>query len=76
MRAATQVDEIALAIERHVLPGRDGADDFGLVVLAYGLEEIDRLIARQHLAGHRKIPLGKFRHLFFDCGQILRRERP
>jgi hypothetical protein len=46
VRAAAQVDEIALAIERYILALRDRGDEFGLVVLADGLEELDRLVAR------------------------------
>ena len=42
VRAAAQIDEIALAIQRDRLAGRNRADDLGLVALALGLERTPR----------------------------------
>jgi hypothetical protein len=38
VRAAAQVLEAALAVQRHVLAGRDAGDDLGLVQLAQALK--------------------------------------
>ena len=70
VRAATQVDKITLPVERYILARRNGADDFGLVVLTDRLEEIDRLVARKHLSRYREIMLGQFGHFLFDGRQI------
>jgi hypothetical protein len=51
MRAAAKVFEIALAVERQGFAFRDGADQFGLVVLAQLLEMGDGFVARQVRAG-------------------------
>ena len=75
MRPATQVDKIALAIQRNILSRRNAGDDLGLIVLAHVLEEHHRLIARHHAARHRDIFLGQLDHLFFNGYQILRRKR-
>ena len=75
VRAAAQVGEIALGIQRHFLVGGNGRDDLGLVMLVDALEIFDRLIARQYLARHRNVALGQFAHAFFQCGQVFRRER-
>ena len=45
--AAAQVLELALAVQRHLLAGRNARDDLGLVVLADALEVLHRRIARQ-----------------------------
>ena len=50
VRAAAQVDPVALAVEADLLFLRDAGDDLGLVVLAESLEELHGLIARHHAA--------------------------
>ncbi len=42
VRAAAQIDEIALAVERNLLVAGDAVDDFGLVVFALAFEKFDR----------------------------------
>ena len=39
------------------------------------LEIGHRLVARQHLARHRQVFLGQFRHALFDGRQVFRRKR-
>jgi hypothetical protein len=46
VRAAAQVGEIAFAIQRHLLVGRNGLDDSALYFRPTQ-EELDRLVARQ-----------------------------
>ena len=75
VRAAAQVLEGALAVQRHVLAFGNAADDLGLVGLAHGLEVRDGLVARQHAARHLLVLGGELRHLLLDGGQVFRRER-
>ena len=70
------IGKIALGIQRHIFPGRNGGDDLRLVMLAYVLEMRHRFIAWQHFARNRQIALGQFRHALFYCSQIIRREWP
>ena len=74
MRAAAQIDEIALAVQRYVLFGGNRSDDFGFVCFAHAFEEIDRLIARHDLPFDRDIGLSKFFHAFLDALEVFRRE--
>jgi len=75
MRPATQVDEIALSIERDILIGRNRGNDLRLVVLADTLEELHRLVARPYLAMHLDLAPGDLVHARLDRGDILRRKR-
>ena len=75
VRAAAQVLEGALAVQRDVLAFGDAADDLGLVGLAHVLEVLDSLVARQHAARHRLVLGRELRHLLLDGGQVFRRER-
>jgi hypothetical protein len=74
VRAAAEVLEAALAVQAHVLAGRDAADDLGLVVLALGLEVLNRLVARQHSAHHGLVLRSQLAHALLDGGQVLGRE--
>ena len=75
MRAAAQVDEIPLAVQRHILARRDRGDDLGLVVLADALEEVHRLVARPHLAMHGDLAFRDLGHALLDRLQVLGGER-
>jgi hypothetical protein len=55
MRAATEIDEIALPVQRNRLVGRNVGDDLRLVLLAHLAEEGDRFITRHDRAGYRNI---------------------
>ena len=50
MRAAAQVDPVALGIKADGFATRQVLDDLGLVFLALVLEELDRLVAVHHAA--------------------------
>jgi len=76
VRAAAQVDEVALAVQRDRLVVRDRRDDLGLVLLAYRVEEIHRVVALPFLARDDLVLLGQLQHLVLDGGQVLGRERP
>ena len=75
VRAAAEVDEIALAVQRNSLIGGDRRDDLGLVRLAHVAEEAHRLVARHHAAFDRDVPLRQLGHFFLDRRQVVRRER-
>ena len=74
VRAAAQVLEGALAVQRHIFVGRDAGDQLGLVGLAHALEVFDGGIAWQHAAHHRLVLGGQFAHLLLDGGQVVGRE--
>ena len=74
VRAAAQVSECALAVERDVFIGRNRGDDLGLVLLALGLEKLDGLVARHELSGHRLVLFRELGHALFDRRKVLRRE--
>jgi hypothetical protein len=75
MRSAAQVLPIALSVQADRLARRDGADDFGLVVLADFLEVCHRLVARQDPTVHRQILGRDLGHARFDRRQVFGRER-
>ena len=66
VRSAAQVDELALAVERHDVLG-DAADDLDLVVLAHAREEPDGLLARQLLAADREVLRHDRTHRLLDA---------
>ncbi len=74
-RAAAQVLEAALAVQAHVLAGRDALDDLGLVVLAESLEVGHGLVARQHPTDDRLVLRRQLGHALLDRRQVLGRER-
>ena len=71
MRAAAQIDEAVLAIERDLLALGNRCDDFGLVALAQVAEELDRFVARHHLPLDRQIALSDFTHPVLYRREIL-----
>ena len=75
MRTATEVDEIALAVERDLLPSRNALDDLSLVVLAHGIEKAHRGISihefpRDGLISGRELP-----HLVLNGSEVLEGQR-
>ena len=76
MRAAAQIDEIILFIQRNIFARRDRSDNFRLVFLAHVAEELDRLITRHHLTFDFDIAPGNFTHALFNRGKIFGRKRP
>ncbi len=75
VRAAAQVGEFALRIERKLFVRGNALDDLGLVFLADAAEEIHRLVARFHAARHGQLFLDDLFHLRLDLHQIVWRER-
>src|SRR5712692_9062319 len=74
VRAAAEVDELALPVERH--PGRvEPLEDLDLVGLAALAEEADRLLARELLALERIVRLRDLAHDGLDLLEVLGRER-
>src|SRR5439155_1745587 len=55
VRAAAEVGELALGVERDLLPGRDRGDDLGLVMLADRLEVAHRVVAWHELPYDRLV---------------------
>ena len=75
MRAAAQVQPIALAVQRDGLAARQVVDDLGLVFLALVLEQADGVVTIDHLAGEPFTPCHDLAHLRLDRAEILRCER-
>ena len=71
MRARTEIREIPLFVERDRLLFRQIFDQHDLVVLAFSLEILERLFARQHLLHQRNIFLRDLRHFLLDRCEIL-----
>ena len=69
VRAATQIEEIALTINRDRRIVGQGVDKFGFIRIIG--EEFKRRFARNRLAGDGQILFGQFHHLRFDCGEIV-----
>ena len=75
MRAAAQVDEFALLIQRQDLVGRNVLDDAGLVLLTPRAEKGHRLVARHFAALHLQIVGDDLLHLVLDRLQIFGAKR-
>ncbi len=66
MRTAAEIDEIALVVERDLVPVGDGSDDLGLVVFSQASKKRHGFVARQEGAIHLEIALGEIPHLGLD----------
>ena len=73
--AAAQIDEIGFAIQRDLFAGRNGFDQFGLVVLAHALEKFHGLVAWLDFPRHGYVALGELGHAVFDQREIFRSKR-
>src|SRR6266853_71520 len=76
VRAAAQVDEIPLPVQRYLFVRWNRGDDFRLVALADGFEVLNCLVARPDLARHREVLFRQFRHTPFYGVEIFRSKRP
>ena len=74
VRAAAEVDEIALAVKRHLLTGRNGTDQLGLVFLALLQEKVDGLVTIPDFAADRDVLLRQFSHALLDGLKVFRGE--
>ena len=75
MRAAAQIDPLALPIQRDRLVARQILDDLGLVFLPFVLEEADRLVAVDLLADEFFPARHDLAHLRLDRREVVRSER-
>ena len=75
VRAAAEVDEPALAVQRDGLTGRDALDDFGLVLLADAAEKLGGLVTVPDLALDRLVAIHDVLHALLDDGQVVLGER-
>ncbi len=71
VRAAAQVDPVALPVQRDGLAARQVADELDLVVLALLLEQRDRLVAGGDDALETRVPRDDLAHPRLDGGEIL-----
>ncbi len=75
MRAAAQIEPVALLVDFDLLIFRDGVDQLDLEQLALVAEHLLRLVARPRFLGERFVARDDLAHLLFDGREILRRER-
>ena len=75
VRAAAQVDEIALAVQAHFLVGGQITDDLGLELFAGFQEELHRFVAVPYFTADVLVAAHNVLHALFDGLQIIRSER-
>ena len=75
VRSAAEVEPVALEIDLDRFVAGNGVDQFDLEVLALVAEHLFGLLATPHLLGERLVARDDLAHLFFDRGEIFRRER-
>ena len=74
VRTAAEVDEVALAVERNHFAFGNRLDDFGLVMFAEPLEELDGGRTVHFFANDRDVLLRELVHARFDLFEIFGRE--
>ena len=75
MRAAAEIEPVALVIDLDRLVAGNGVDQFDLEGLALVAEHLLCLLARPDFLGERFVARDDLAHLLFDRREILRRER-
>ncbi len=75
VRAAAEIDEVAVLEVRDLFPFRDRFDDLDLVLLAARAKPLDRLGARDDVSLERQVLRDDLAHLLFDARGVLGRER-
>ena len=75
VRPAAKVGPLALAIELHLLIGRNGVDQLDLERFALLLEQALRLLARDDPLRKRLVAGDDLAHPLFDRREVFRRER-
>ena len=75
MRAAAEIEPVALVIDLDRLVAGNGVDQFDLEGLALVAEHLLCLLARPDFLGERFVARDDLAHLLFDRGEIFRRER-
>ncbi len=71
MRAAAEVQPLALAVDGDGLVRGQVADELGLEALALGLEQSDGILAGQNFAGKGRIGGDDLAHLGLDGGEVV-----
>ncbi len=74
MRAAAQIEPLALPVDLDLLVLGDGIDQFDLEGFALVGEDGFRLLARPHFLGEGFVAGDDLAHLLFDGGQVFRGE--
>ena len=75
MRAAAEIEPVALLVDSNRLTRRDDVvDDLRLVILADLLERLDGVLFRPDFADDRIVLVDNFAHLRFDLLEVFRRE--
>src|SRR5690606_14405281 len=67
-----EVDEITFTVQRNLLVGGNGLDQFSLVFLTHVEEELDGCVAFPDFAGNGNVLFCQFGHAFLDGGQVFR----
>ena len=75
MRAAAEIEPVALLVDLELLVGRDGIDQLDLEHLALVLEDALRVVARPDLFREGFVARDDLAHLLLDRLEILGRER-
>ena len=75
MRAAAEIEPVALLVNLDLLIWRNGVDQLDLEVLAHVAEGLLRFLARPHFLGEGPVAGDDFLHLLFDDGEVFQRER-
>ena len=75
VRAAAEIEPVALLVDLELLVFRDGVDQLDLESLALVAKHLLRLVARPHFLGEGFVAGDDLAHLLFDRVEILRRER-
>src|SRR5262245_54426036 len=75
MRAAAEIEPVALEVDLDRLVAGNGVDQFDLEVLALVAEHLLYFLPVPHLLGEWLVARDDLAHLLFDRGKIFRRER-
>jgi hypothetical protein len=75
VRAAAEVEPVALLVDLDLLVFRNGVDELDLEQLALVAEDFLRLLARPHLLGERLVAPDDLAHALLDRRKVFRRER-
>ena len=75
VRAAAEIEPVALLVNLYLLILRNGVDQLDLEILAHVAEGLLRFLARPHFLGEGSVAGDDLLHLLFDDGQVFQRER-
>ena len=75
VRAAAEIEPVALLVDFYRLVFRNGVDQLDLEILAHGAEGFLGLLARPDFLAEGFVARDDLLHLLFDDGQVFQRER-